>query len=153
MFENFIKDMGFKLNPTLTIERLDNNGTYSPTNCKWGTKKEQSNNKRDNRILEYNGQKKNMAQWEGVVGISQRIIRQRLEKGWTIEQALTTPLDDFRIVELDGMRRTCREWEAVTGIDKKIIRQRLINGWSIRDALTKPMRKQRSDSKHGRFLP
>ena len=90
-FQNFFADMGRK--PTgLTIERRNNDEGYTPANCYWATQREQSNNKRTNVLFTSNGRTSTLAQWASLVGISDNTMRERLKRGWTIDQAIHSPL-------------------------------------------------------------
>jgi hypothetical protein len=91
-FSNFLADMGERPEG-LSIERLDNNGPYSPENCVWASRQEQSNNTRRNRMLSHNGQTRSVAQWAAILGCSEGTIRSRLRLGWSVATALTKPID------------------------------------------------------------
>ena len=78
-FENFYADMGDRPKG-LTIERIDNNVGYSPSNCKWATYMEQNRNRRDNRIITYGSESKCLAEWADVIGVKYMTLFRRLER-------------------------------------------------------------------------
>lgn len=89
-FPNFLEDMGYQPEGK-TLERIDVNGNYCPSNCKWDTYEAQANNRRNNLRLELHGSVLTQAQWSRKLGISQQSLHRRLHNGWTVEQALQTP--------------------------------------------------------------
>lgn len=91
-FPEFLKHVGKKPSPDHSIDRIDNNGDYTPGNVKWSTVKEQCNNRRSNHVLEMNGTRKNLTQWGSEVGINSLTLLRRLKLGWSVEKTLTTPL-------------------------------------------------------------
>lgn len=73
----------------LTIDRIDVNGNYEPSNCRWITLEEQQNNKTNSRYITYDNKTYTISSWEKMQGFKRGLVRDRLKRGWTIERALT----------------------------------------------------------------
>lgn len=86
-FENFYADMG-DAPDGMSLDRLDNDGPYTPENCQWATDKEQSRNKRNSRVITHNGRTQSLAAWAEESGLDYKMVYKRLRRGWTIEEAL-----------------------------------------------------------------
>lgn len=87
-FERFISDMGIRPSPRHQIDRIDNNGDYEPSNCRWATRKENARNKRNNVVLSARGMSMCVSEWSEILGVSQGVISARIRRGWSEERAL-----------------------------------------------------------------
>lgn len=90
-FPNFLKDMG-DCPEGYSIDRRDNDKDYSPENCRWVDTRTQGRNKSDTVWLKYRGEKVKRIELAERHGVEPNIFRQRLDKGWDIELALTPPI-------------------------------------------------------------
>lgn len=96
-FQAFLEDVGPRPSPEHSIDRIDNNRGYEPSNVRWATRLQQARNKRSNRILTMGGESLPVSVWAERYGLLGGAIRARIDKlGWGIQRAITTPSQSRR---------------------------------------------------------
>ena len=94
-FKNFWADMGPRPNG-MSLERIDFNGNYEPSNCKWATHTEQMRNTRRNKHHTISGVTKTVGEWARHYGVKYPTVIQRIKAGWGIERALTVKVGEVK---------------------------------------------------------
>lgn len=84
-YENFIADMGRKPTPKHTLERINNDGNYTPSNCRWATRKEQARNRRSNRIVLFRGRKMLLCDVADMLGVKSQTLSMRMSYGLPLD--------------------------------------------------------------------
>lgn len=87
IFYNWAIKAGYK--EELSIDRIDNDENYTPQNCRWATREEQANNKRNNRPICIDGETKNLFQWCRQYNINPSTVITRINRGWSEKDAIT----------------------------------------------------------------
>lgn len=113
-YDRFLADMGER--PVgKTLDRIDGDGPYAPSNCRWATPKEQSANRAITVFVEHGGERLCLRDWAKRAGLNDATLGSRLRSGWSFERAVTTPTmsgDEMKILRSAIWKRRHAERQA-----------------------------------------
>ena len=136
-FDAFVLDMGLRPSDQHSIDRIDTNGNYEPSNCRWATREEQANNKRSNLKIEANEKLMTVAEAARASGLTYGCLHYRL-KSESPSSAISRQSNRSGSITHNGITDTYQGWSRRTGIKVSTISMRISKyGWSVADALTK----------------
>lgn len=91
-FYNWAIENGYQ--DDLTIDRINNNNDYKPSNCRWVTMEEQSQNTKKVIKITYNNEAYSLSKWARIIGINRNTLYTRYKNGWNVEEMLTTKIGE-----------------------------------------------------------
>lgn len=132
-FEAFYADMGPRPSSEHSIDRIDNDGSYTPDNCRWASWTEQQRNRRDTGII--NG--RCVSELAEEAGLNRNTLDARLRKGWSVADAITRPVVIQRgpPVICNGEQTFLPEAIRRLGLNRNTVYARLRHGWSAQEAI------------------
>lgn len=121
-----------------SLNRIDNNGDYEPGNVEWADDITQMNNTSKNHLLEYRGSIKTLTEWSRIKGISHDCLKSRIQRGWSVEKALETPVQS-KVREhhicYEGKEYSVTELSRMFNIPRTTLNQKIKQGIPINEIL------------------
>lgn len=138
-FKEWALDNGY--DDTLSIDRIDVDGPYSPDNCRWATFEEQKQNKTNTVYVETDQGMEPLVSFIQKSELNPGTIRKRIRNGMSVDNAISTPAENGRFIEFDGKRQSIRAWALEVGMKPATLLGRINAGWEVERAITEPVHK------------
>jgi hypothetical protein len=141
-FMDFVADVGIPADPTVELDRVDNDKGYEPGNTRWVSHRDNLLNYSKNHVLDIEGVRKTASEWADEAGIDRVTFHCRFKAGWR-GRALLKPARKMQPVTIDGVTKQPHEWAKAVGMTLVGFVARLKNGVTGRDLL-KPSQKSKT---------
>lgn len=118
-FENFLADVGEPPTPNHSLDRIDNDKGYFKSNVRWASKKEQSNNTKQNTWVKYEGKRMTLAEWARHLEVPYHLLINRWVKGKRGAELLQPRLEKAHtpaMATFNGQTKSLKEWAKASGI-------------------------------------
>jgi hypothetical protein len=140
-FQCFLADMGMKPDARYSIDRIDRNGDYEPSNCRWTDQKTQVRN--SSKAAEYETALgvRSIVETAEIAGMPYGRLRSRRRYGWDAKDAITKPKFSAKILVVNGKEMSVNEAAAISPVTATCILKRIRNGWDETAAVLTPRQK------------